>query len=72
VCASNQLVNEVTASAETTLLRRHPFVGLRPFRNTRLARLRQLLSADHVNMGIDLADRKQAAAVADLRMLARG
>jgi transposase len=42
-------------------------------RNARLARLRELLPADHAIVGIDLADDKQAAVVADhdSRVIAR-
>jgi len=42
-------------------------------RNARLARLRELLPADHAIVGIDLADKKQAAVVTDhdSRVLAR-
>ena len=34
-------------------------------RNSRLARMRHLLPPDHAIVGIDLADSKQAAVVAD-------
>jgi transposase len=42
-------------------------------RNARLARLRQLLSAENAIVGIDLADDKQAAVVTahDSRVIAR-
>jgi hypothetical protein len=42
-------------------------------RNARLARLRQFLPLDHAIVGIDLADKKQAAVVTDhdSRVIAR-